>query len=97
MDAARWRQSEHHARQRVHRLINGIVLILLVTVAVGLLVCATLALVGLDCPNAYPHIVGRKASGYRGHIQSDAVRAEIARAHVTVCLTIKTRRGTVLS
>jgi hypothetical protein len=48
MDAARWKQPEHRAR----RLINGIVLILLVTVAVGLLVCATMALVGLDCPNA---------------------------------------------
>jgi hypothetical protein len=97
MDAARWRQTEHHARQRVYRLINGIVLILIVTVAVGLLVCATLALVGLDCPNANPHIVGRKASGHRGDIQSDAVSAEIARAHVTVCPTIRTRRGTALS
>jgi hypothetical protein len=62
MDAARWKQSEHHARKRVYRLINGIVLLLIVAVALGLLVCATLALVGLDCPNAYPHMVGRKAS-----------------------------------
>jgi hypothetical protein len=61
MDAASWMQSKHHARKRVNRLINGIVLVLIVAVAVGLLVCATLALVGLDCPNAYPHIVGRKA------------------------------------
>jgi hypothetical protein len=62
MDAARWKPSEHHARQRVYRLINGIALMLIVAVAVGLLVCATLALVGLDCTNAYPHILGRKAS-----------------------------------
>jgi hypothetical protein len=49
MDATNW-QSELHARQRVYRRINGIALIFLVAVAVGLLVCATFGLVGLDCP-----------------------------------------------
>jgi hypothetical protein len=69
MDLASWKQSEHHARRwaslesaiqrplradaRPNRMINGIVLILFVAAAVGLLVFATLALVGLDCPNAY--------------------------------------------
>jgi hypothetical protein len=52
MDAARWKQSEHHARQRVDRRINGIALIFLIAVAVGLLVCATFGLVGLDGPIA---------------------------------------------
>jgi hypothetical protein len=54
MDVAKWKQLEHHARQRVFRLINRIALILIVAMAVGLLVSATLALVGLDRPNAYP-------------------------------------------
>jgi hypothetical protein len=69
MDLASWKQSEHHAHQwallegaiqsplrmgeRPNRLIKGIVLILFVAAAIGLLVFATLALVGLDCPNAY--------------------------------------------
>jgi hypothetical protein len=69
MDLASWKQSEHHAHhwasldaaiqrpvrmgERPNRLIKGIVLILFVAAAVGLLVLATLALVGLDCPNAY--------------------------------------------
>jgi hypothetical protein len=65
MDFASWKQSEHHARvaslegaaqselrERGIRLLKGIALILFVAVAVGLLACATVALVGLDCPNA---------------------------------------------
>jgi hypothetical protein len=51
MDLASW-QSELHARQRVDRRINRIALILFIVAAVGLLVCATFALVGLDCPIA---------------------------------------------
>jgi hypothetical protein len=47
MDAARWRPSEHQARARVYRLINGIAPILIVAVSIGLLVFATLALVEL--------------------------------------------------
>jgi hypothetical protein len=69
MDLASWKQPEHHARQwasleaaiqrplrvgeRPNRLIKGIILLLFVAVAVGLLVFATLALVGVDCPNPY--------------------------------------------
>jgi hypothetical protein len=61
MDFASWKQSEHHARgvsidgavqSRVVALLKGIALVLLVAVAVGLLAYATVALVGLDCPNA---------------------------------------------
>jgi hypothetical protein len=63
MDVASSKRSGHHARQwstlegalqrplrvdeRTNRLIKGVALILLVLVAVGLLVLATLALVGL--------------------------------------------------
>jgi hypothetical protein len=64
MDAASWKPSEDRARQRSSlerakhlrvgvraiRLIKGIALILIVAVAIGLLICATLALVGLNCP-----------------------------------------------
>jgi hypothetical protein len=35
-----------------NRLIKGIALVLIVAVALGLLVSATLALVGIDCPRA---------------------------------------------
>jgi hypothetical protein len=51
MSGASWKQLEH----LVNRLIKlkGIVLILIVAVAIGLIVCAALALVGLPCPNAY--------------------------------------------
>jgi hypothetical protein len=65
MDFASWKQSEHHARwvspeeaaqseprERVIRLLKGIALVFCVTVAFGLLACATLALVGIDCPIA---------------------------------------------
>jgi hypothetical protein len=54
MDVAKRKRSEYHARRRVFRLINAIALILIVAMALGLLVSATLALVGLDRPNAYP-------------------------------------------
>jgi hypothetical protein len=37
-------------RDRDIRLLKGIVLILIVALAIGFLACATLALVGLDCP-----------------------------------------------
>jgi hypothetical protein len=37
-------------RERAIRLIKGIVLILIVALSIGLLACATIALVGLDCP-----------------------------------------------
>jgi hypothetical protein len=64
MDAANWKQSEHRARQwsslerpiqlrmgeRAIRLIKGSILILIVAAAIGLLICATFTLVGLDCP-----------------------------------------------
>jgi hypothetical protein len=58
MDAANWNQSEHRARQwsslearqlRI-RLMERIALTLIVAVAIALLSCATLALVGIDCP-----------------------------------------------
>jgi hypothetical protein len=67
MDGASRRQLEHRSQrssleaivrnrfrmgEHAYRVIGGIVLILIVTVAVGILICATLALVGLDCPNA---------------------------------------------
>jgi hypothetical protein len=45
------RQSEHRASRPVK--LNGIALILIVGVAIGLLACAMLGLVGLPCPNAY--------------------------------------------
>jgi hypothetical protein len=108
MDAASWRRSEH----RTNRLIKVIVLIFLVAVAVGLLACATLALVGLDCPNANPRIVGRKSSvdngstqsgdvgaaGARaGSTQSGDVGAAGARAYVTACATMRISRGTAFS
>jgi hypothetical protein len=49
MDAESWKQSEYRANQ----LLKKIVLILIVAVAVGLLIFATFALVGLPCPNTY--------------------------------------------
>jgi hypothetical protein len=49
MVGASWKRSE----RRPDRLVKGIALTLIAAVAVGLLVFATLALVGLDCPNAY--------------------------------------------
>jgi hypothetical protein len=57
MDGATWKRSEH----RANRLIKGIVLTLIAAVAVGLLVFATLALVGLDCPNAYRTSLGERS------------------------------------
>jgi hypothetical protein len=58
MDAVNWKQSKHRAGQwssleaeqlRI-RLMEGIALTLIVAVAIALLSCATLALVGIDCP-----------------------------------------------
>jgi hypothetical protein len=37
-------------RERAIRLLKGIVLIFIVALSIGLLACATIALVGLDCP-----------------------------------------------
>jgi hypothetical protein len=47
MDAVSWKG------KRDDPLTKGIVLILIAAVGVGLLVFATLALVGLSCPHAY--------------------------------------------
>jgi hypothetical protein len=113
MDAKSWKPPEHPARQwasleaatqrpfrmgeRPNRLIKGIALILFVAGAVGLLACATLALVGIDCPNAHPHILGRRASVNNGSTQSGDACAAFARAYVTACATMRKSRGTALS
>jgi len=57
MVGASWKRSEH----RANRLVKGIVLTMLAAAAVGLLVFATLALVGLDCPNAYRTWLGERS------------------------------------
>jgi len=51
MSGASWKETGHRANRPIK--LNGIVLILIVTAAIGLLVCTTLELVGLPCPNAY--------------------------------------------
>jgi hypothetical protein len=88
--------------ERANRLTEVIVLILIATVAVGVLICATLALVGLDCPNAYRLTWLGEGSMWITKIteryhQSDAVGSAVACAYVTVCATIRVRGKTVLS
>jgi hypothetical protein len=93
MDVASWKRSEH-------RLIKRIVLILIVAVAIGLLVYAALALVGLPCPNRYRTWLHESSVWIMkiraGRAQSDAVGAAVACAYVTICATMRVRGRTAL-
>jgi hypothetical protein len=92
-------QSKLH--EHAIRLLKEIALLLISAVAIGLLVCATLALVGLPCPNAYRTWLGDTSMWISNiterHAQSDSVGAAVARAYVAVCPGMSVSRRTALS
>jgi hypothetical protein len=99
MSGASSKQSEYRANRLI--TLKGIVLLLIVAVAIGLIVCAAMALVGLPCPNTYRtwlHESSMWIMKIRArHAQGDAVGAAAACAYVTVWSTVKIRGRTDLS
>ena len=91
MDGASWKQSEHRAIRPIKRIALALILV----VAIGLLVCAMLGLVGLPCPYAYRTWLHESSMWIRKiterHAQSDAVSTAVACAYISVCATMRVR------